>query len=113
MKKQERTLRIIARGEGSNHAHIIVGDAIIRNENGEILIEVGIEGAVLRHLLESAWMEGNETHTGDHEDISLEELPLQVRQGDVLLERIDKRTYKYIGQVEYDPYEQIIRKVQD
>ena len=54
MNNQERKNRIIARGEGSNHAHVIVGNAeITRNENGEIIITVGTEGAILKHLLET------------------------------------------------------------
>lgn len=114
MNKQERINRVIARGEGSNHSHVIVGDAeVTRNKNGEILIEVGDEGAVLRHIIETSWMEGNEVHTGEHGDISLEELPAQVRQGDVLLEKVGKRTYKYIAQQEYDPYNDVIKQVRD
>lgn len=114
MTKTERHLRIIARGEGSGHAHIIVGDAqVTRNDKGEILIEIGKEGAILRHILESAWIGGQEVHTGEHTDISLEELPSQVRQGDVMLEKIDERTYKYIAQQEYDPYNDLIQKVRD
>jgi hypothetical protein len=114
MNKQERSNRIIARGEGSNHSHVITGDAkVSRNVNGEILIEIGNEGAVLKHILESNWMDGYETFTGEHGDISLSELPAQVRQGDVLLDRIGERTYKYIPQVEFDPYEEVIRQVRD
>ena len=114
MKANERINRVIARGEGSNHAHVIVGDAtVIRNEKGEILIEIGNEGAVLRHILESSWIEGQEVHTGEHTDIDLEELPAQIRQGDVMLEKIGARTYKYIGQVEYDPYNDVIKRVMD
>jgi|SRR6478609_11978350 len=114
MKKQERINRVIARGEGSNHSHVIVGDAIVtRNKNNEILIEVGNEGAVLRHIIETSWLQGQEVHTGEHGDISLEELPSQVRQGDVFLEKIGERTYKYISQQEYDPYNDLIQQVRD
>lgn len=113
MKKEERKNRIIARGEHSNHSHVITGDAIVRNENGEILVEVGQEGAVLKHLLESAWMEGQEVWTKEHTDIDLSELPNQVRHGDVMLDKVGDRTYKYIAQVEYDPYDDVIKQVQD
>lgn len=114
MTKQERISRIIAKGEGSDHIHCVVGSAeITRNNNGEILINVGEEGAVLRHILESAWMNGSEVHTGEHGDISLTELPAQIRQGDVMLEKVGARTYKYIAQIEYDPYEDVIRQVRD
>lgn len=114
MKKEERKNRIIARGEGSNHAHVIIGDAIVsRNRQGEILVEIGNEGAILKHILETSWMNGQEVFTGEHKDISLMDLPTQVRQGDVLMHRISERTYKYIPQVEYDPYDEVIRRVQD
>lgn len=113
MNKKERTMRVIARGEGSNHSHVIVGDAVVRNKNGEILIEIGNEGAVLRHILETSWMNGQEVHTGEHGDIELGELPAQVRQGDVFLEKVGERTYKYIAQQEFDPYNDLIQQVSD
>jgi hypothetical protein len=97
MKKEERINRIIARGEVSNHSHVIVGDATItRNESGEILIEVGNEGAILKHILESEWLKGKEVWTGEHKDIPLE-----------------KGKYQYVPQIEYDPYQDLIRQVQD
>lgn len=109
-----RKERIIARGEGSNHAHVITGDAeITRNSNGEILIEVGNEGAVLKHILETEWMNGNEKWTTEHNDIDLSGLPEQVRQGDVMLERIKDRTYKYIPQMVFDPLTQRIEAARD
>lgn len=114
MNKQERKNRIIARGEGSNHSHVIVGDAEVkRNAEGEILVTIGKEGAVLKHILESSWMEGNEVFTGEHKDIDLSAMPSQVRHGDVMLELVKGRTYKYIPQVEYDPYDEVIRQVRD
>lgn len=96
MKKTERLSRIIARGEHSNHSHIVTGDAVVRNEKGEIIIEVGQEGAVLRHLLESEWLAGREVWTEEHTDI-----------------KIEPGTYKYVPQLEYDPYEEVIRQVRD
>jgi hypothetical protein len=113
MNKKERQSRIIARGEASNHSHIITGDAVVRNVNGEILIEIGNEGAVLKHLLESEWLNGREQWTTEHSDIDLSEMPGMVRHGDVLLEKVADRTYKYIQQMEYDPYNEVIRQVRD
>lgn len=113
MTKSERKSRVIARGEGSNHSHVICGDAVVRNVNGEILIEIGNEGAVLRHLLETDWLTGKETWTREHADIDLSEMPGQIRHGDVMLDKVGERTYKYIPQMEYDPYDEIIRQVRD
>lgn len=121
MNKQERQNRIIARGEASNHAHVVTGDAkITRNNSGEILIELGKEECVLRHILETAWLEGTEVHTQEHGDINLTEIDklaevgtLPARQGDVALEKIAKGKYRYVPQVEFDPYDAVIRKVQD
>lgn len=113
MKKEELKNRVIARGEGSNHSHVITGDAVVKNKNGEIVIEVGKEGAILKHLLESEWMNGNEKWTGEHTDIDLSGLPDQVRHGDVFLEKIGERSYKYIPQMEYDPYNDVISQVRD
>ena len=112
MNKQERKSRIIARGEIGGHGHIIVGEAIVRNHNGEILIDVNGECSI-RHLLEKAWLDGQDVWTEEHADISLTDLPDQVRQGDVMLEKIAERTYKYIPQIEYDPYQDLIRQVRD
>lgn len=97
MTKKELTNRIIARGEVSNHSHVIVGEVeITRNSDGRILIEVGNEGAILKHLLETEWMQGKEVWTQEHKDIPLE-----------------KGTYEFVQQIEYDPYEDIIREVKD
>jgi hypothetical protein len=113
MTKKERTSRVIARGEVTGHSHVITGDAIVRNINGEIIIEIGNEGAVLRHLLETDWLNGREVWTEEHADIDLSEMPGQIRHGDVLLDKVGERTYKYIQQMEFDPYNEVIRQVQD
>lgn len=97
MKKEERKLRIIARGEFSNHSHVMTGDCTItKNDNNEIIVEVGSEGAVLKHILESDWLNGVETWTKEHKDIPLE-----------------KGTYKYVAQMEYNPYNKAIEQVRD
>ena len=96
MNLQERKSRIVARGEHSNHSHVVVGDALVREEKGTTIVEVGKEGAVLKHILESEWLKGNEVWTKEHDDLPLEE-----------------GVYKYVAQVEFDPFEKIIRKVID
>lgn len=115
MKKEERKSRIIARGEVSGHSHVITGDAIVRNSNGEILIDIGTEGAVIKHLIESAFVEeGREVWTKEHSDISLADLPEQVRHGDVMLELIENtRTYRYVPQISFDPLTERISRVED
>lgn len=121
MKKEERKNRIIARGEGSNHAHVITGDAIVeRNQKGEIIINLGEEDAVLKHILETEWVEGREKWTEEHTDINISEADksikigqVGIRHGDVALEKIADRTYKYIPQMEYDPYNKVIQQVKD
>ena len=96
MQKEERINRIIARGEVTDHAHIVTGDANIVQDGGEITIEV-FGPAKIRHLIESQWVnEGVEAWTKEHTDIDLA-----------------PGRYKYVPQVEYDPYEDEIRKVQD
>lgn len=94
--KNEKVNRIIARGEHSGHCHVVVGDAeIIRNENGQVIIDVYGEASI-RHLLESAWLEGQEVWTKEHKDIPLE-----------------KGKYKYIPQIEFDPATEKIRNAKD
>ncbi len=92
MKKQERKNRVVARGEISNHAHVVIGNAVV---NGDTIKVLG--RATIRHILESSWVnEGVEVWTKEHADIPLE-----------------KGVYKYIPQIEYDPYKDQIRKVVD
>jgi hypothetical protein len=96
MKKEERKNRIIARGEVTDHAHIIIGEAKVRRQNDNIVIDV-FGSAKIKHLVESNWInEGIEVWTGEHTDIELK-----------------PGKYEYIPQVEYDPYEDAIRRVQD
>jgi hypothetical protein len=98
MNTQDRKNRVIAKGEHSNHSHVIVGDALVVNNNGELTLTVGSEGATLRHILESDWVQtGTQTWTKEHGDIEL----------------APGATYKYVAQFEYDPYEDVIKSVQD
>lgn len=94
---EQRKARIIARGEHSNHAHIITGDVNVYQKDGKTFIEVGEDSnAVLKHLLETEWLKGNEVWTKEHTDIPLE-----------------KGTYQFIQQVEYNPLDEVIRAVRD
>lgn len=87
---------IIARGEVSGHSHIATGDVEVLEMDGEIYLDVKGEAAI-KHLLEEAFTkEGKEVWTGEHADIKLE-----------------PGTYKYVAQVEFDPYDDVIRRVND
>ena len=87
---------IIARGEVSGHSHIAVGDVDVYELDGEIILDVKGEAAI-KHLIEEVFVkEGREQWTEEHTDIQLE-----------------KGTYKYVPQVEFDPYDEVIRRVAD
>lgn len=87
---------IIARGEVSGHSHIAVGEVDVYELDGEIILDVHGEAAI-KHLIEEAFTkEGKQVWTEEHEDIKLE-----------------KGIYKYVPQVEFDPYEEVIRQVRD
>lgn len=94
MKKVKHN--IIARGEVSGHSHIAVGDVEVYEDNGEIILDVHGEAAI-KHLLEEAFVkEGREVWTGEHADIILK-----------------PGKYKYVPQIEFDPYEDKIRLTKD
>lgn len=118
MKNKERKNRILARGEFSDHCHVVTGDAeIIRNPNGEIIVEVGNEGAVLKHILESSWDNGREEWTGEHKDIDLLSPQVEVgdfvRHGDVALKKVGERKFRYVHQTVFDPLTKRIEKARD
>jgi hypothetical protein len=98
MSREDRAKRVIARGEHSNHSHVICGDDVmVREEKGEVFVTIGSEGAVLRHILEKEYLEtGTEIWTREHKDIQLPE-----------------GEYKYVAQVEFNPLDETIRRVQD
>jgi hypothetical protein len=94
MKKQEREQRILARGEHTNHCHVIVGDVSFK---GKQIIVGENSDAVLRHLLETEWTEkGEEIWTGEHTDIKL-----------------PAGTYEYCPQVVFDPLTKRIENAKD
>jgi hypothetical protein len=94
MNLQERKQRIIAKGEFSNHCHVITGDVEF-NSNGRIIVSED-SNAVLKHLLETDWMEGKETWTGEHTDIKL-----------------TPGVYEYVPQMVYDPLQKRIEAARD
>jgi len=97
--KDERINRILARGEVSGHCHVVIGDEVIinRNSSGEIIIEVGNEEAVLRHILETPWVENEiQIWTEEHKDIPLK-----------------KGRYEFVQQTEYDPFLNLKKAILD
>ena len=98
MNKSERKTRILARGEITNHCHVIVGeDVLIKEEKGNIIVTVGNSRAVLKHLLETPWVEeGKEIWTKEHADI-----------------HISPGVYDYIPELNYDPLSDRITKLID
>ena len=100
MDLKERKQRVIARGEHSDHAHVAIGEnvQVSVNADGSLSITTGNSPATLMHLIESEWLQGRvvrakERHDGDgHDDVAMN----------------PNTTYKYIPQIEYDPYNDII-----
>lgn len=113
MNLQERKKRIIARGEHSNHSHVIVGDAEVETKGGNTYITIGDNGASIKHLLETAWLDGKEQWTEEHADIDLTELPNQVRHGDIMLKKVGDRKYQYVQQMVFDPLSKRIEAARD
>jgi len=97
MKNQERENRIIARGEVSGHSHIVTGECTIERISESVIIHAG-KNCAIKHLLEKPFTEeGLEIWTKEHKDI-----PLQ-----------DGESYRYVQQVEYDPYAKLVQQVKD
>ena len=98
MTKKQRLQRIVARGETSNHCHVVTGDVDITEEDGSTIITVNENSnASLKHLLEKEYAEtGTEIWTKEHEDISLK-----------------PGKYKIIQQTEYNPIDKMVVKVTD
>jgi hypothetical protein len=66
----ERKRRIVARGEHSGHSHVLIGGEFDKKKG---ILTVEREGdAVIRHLVEEAWLSrGDMVWTGEHKDIVL------------------------------------------
>lgn len=94
MKKEERLKRIIARGEFSDHCHVITGDVEF-DAQGRVVVGENSE-AVLKHLIESEWMKGNEVWTEEHQDIKL-----------------SPGKYEYVPQLVFDPLTKRIENAKD
>ena len=97
MNAENRKNRIIARGEVSGHSHIVTGECTIERNESDVIIIAG-ENCAIKHLLEQPFInEGLEVWTKEHKDIPLQK----------------GKKYKYVQQVEYDPYSKLIQQVKD
>lgn len=94
MNNTERKKRILARGEHSNHCHVITGDVQF-NALGHIIVGED-SNAVLKHLLETEWMAGTEVWTGEHTDIVLK-----------------PGTYESVQQMVFDPLSKRVEAARD
>lgn len=94
MNITDRKKRIIARGEHGNHCHVVTGE-IEFDAQGRIVVGEDSE-AVLKHLLETDWMDGKETWTGEHKDIKL-----------------TPGVYEYVPQMVFDPLSKRIEAARD
>ena len=94
MNTKEREKRIIARGEFSNHCHVITGDVEF-DAQGRIIVRED-SNAVIKHLLEKEWMKGKEVWTKEHADIKLV-----------------TGTYEYVPQLVFDPLSKRIELARD
>lgn len=94
MTTEERKKRIIARGEFSNHCHVVTGDVEF-DAQGRMLVGED-SNAVLKHILETEWMDGKEIWTEEHQDIKLE-----------------PGVYEYVPQQVFDPLTRRIEAAKD
>jgi len=86
--------KIVARGEHSNHSHIITGNALVLEKDGIFFIDA--TDASVEHLLESAWLSGVKEWTKEHD-------PIKLNPG----------LYEMVPQRQYNPYEKVIERVRD
>lgn len=94
MNLEERKKRIVARGEHGNHCHVLTGEVEF-DKQGRILVGDNAD-VILRHVLETDWMEGREIWTGEHHDI-------KVKPG----------IYEYVPQEVFDPLSKRIERAKD
>jgi hypothetical protein len=94
MNTSERKKRIVARGELSDHCHVITGEVEFDSQ-GRIIVGENANAAI-KHLIESAWLAGEEKWTTEHHDIAL-----------------SPGIYKYVPQLVLDPLSQRIEKARD
>lgn len=95
-----KNANIIARGEHSNHSHILTAESpdmieVFEGEGGTLYVNAKGE-LCLEHLLESNYLQGQKVWTGEH-----------------TAHTFPPGTYMFLPQYEYHPYDDEIRRVQD
>ena len=100
VKLTGKSANIIARGEHSNHSHILTAETddlieVFTSNDGTIYVNA--KGEInLEHLLETEYYAGKNVWTGEH---AAHTLPAG--------------QYKFLPQYEYHPYDDEIRRVMD
>lgn len=108
---EERKSRILDRGELSDHCHVVTGDVKVETTAKGTIINVEDGVAVMKHLIESEYLKGNEVWTKKHADLPLTEK--LNRHGDVLLKKVSDTSFELIKAKERDPLKNIVRRVRD
>lgn len=102
-KKQEKESRIVARGEWSDHSHVITGDAeIYQDDKGKMYVSVGKKGAKLQHTLESKL---NFSTLSKEQDLEVADHGI--------IELAPNTVFEVSIQNEYNPYSKLFEQVQD
>jgi hypothetical protein len=91
--------RIVARGEHTDHSHIVYGEAarIYHTLQGEMYVDTREGAAIIRHVLESRHQQGIQIWTGEHRTLLLPH----------------GKVYQIKQQSEYDPYSRMMWGVMD
>lgn len=82
--------RVLARGEHSDHSHVVYGRAakVYYSEEGAMFVDTREGAAVIRHVLESRHHKGEQQWTGEHRTLFLPK----------------GKIYTVRQQSQYDPY---------
>jgi hypothetical protein len=110
-----RKARVIARGEFSDHCHVIEGNATIVKKGNVTYVNVEDSTAVMKHLIESEYLKGNDVWTKEHHDAPITDDI--VRHGDVTLVKQtsgpNKGMYQFVVPQERDLFSGVQRRVRD
>lgn len=103
MTKEDAMNRVVARGEHSNHSHVIVGNAKITRNGDVVTLEPQDDKVFCKHLMETEWLNGNEVWTQEHYDAHLPQFNPDGSQA----------RYQYIAATEFSPFDATIQRTKD